>query len=175
MATQYSKNKLLDSNYVDGDWFLIFRQDSSSGDFFSSNNDWAEAKQTNIHTPSATKYSNLYLLEKFRRYDKLTMMLKWPNLNASTNNIWSQTNNPVTDDGSGGVTDYTAIDIDYTSNIWGGLERYNAQSSTFIDGSVNHPNWYYAIGSKSWGSATTFPGPSSAVNLVELWVKFKNI
>lgn len=176
MATSYSKNKLIDSNYVDGDWFLIFRQDSSSGDFFSDANSWAEAKQTNPNNPSATKYSNLYLLEKFRRYDKLTMMLKWPNLNSTTNNIWSQTNNPVTDDGSGGVTGYTAIDIDYTSNGWGGLERYDAQSSTFLDGTLSpQGNWYYAIGSKSWSTGTTFPGPSSAVNLVELWVKFKNI
>ena len=157
---------------VDGDYVKIFRQYSGSGDFFSSANDWAEAKNTNEGNPQANKYSILNTLEKYKRGGKFTLKINYPSL--GTTNIWSQTNNPVTDNGSGGVTGYTAISIDTTANGWGGLERYDAQSSTFLDGTLSpQSNWYYAIGSKSWSSATTFPGPSSPVNQVELWVKFR--
>jgi len=157
---------------VDGDYVKIFRQYSGNGDFFSSSNDWAEAKNTNEGQPWANKYSILNTLEKYRRDGKFTLKINYPTLNIT--NIWSQTNNPVTDDGSGGVTGYTAISIDTTSNGWGGLERYDAQTSTFLDGTLSPiSNWYYAIGSKSWSGPTTFPGPSSPVNEVELWVKFR--
>ena len=157
---------------VDGDYVKIFRQYSGDGDFFSSSNDWAEAKSTNVGNPNANKYSILDTLEKYKRDNKFTFKLNYPQ--SGLTNIWSQTNNPVTDDGSGGVTGYTAIDIDMTSNGWGGLERYDAQTSTFLDGTLSpQSNWYYAIGSKSWGSSTTFPGHSPAVNEVELWVKYK--
>ena len=153
-----------------GNWSL--GQYSGSGDFFSSANDWAEAKNTNEGNPQANKYSILNTLEKYRRGGKYTLKINYPTLGIT--NIWSQTNNPVTDNGSGGVTGYTAISIDTTANGWGGLERYDAQNSTFLDGTLSpQSNWYYAIGSKSWSSATTFPGPSSPVNEVELWVKFR--
>ena len=177
MATQYSKNKLMDSNYVEGDWFLICRHYSGDGDYFSNADDWAEAKQTNVNNPSANKYSNLYLLEKFRRYDKFTMMLKWPNVSSTNKNIWSQTNNPVTDT-NGAVDNYTAIDVDYSGSGWGGLERYG--SNGFLDGTTYgtgpHSSWWYSVATKnSYGGAGNFPGPGAVTNLVELWVKFKNI
>lgn len=157
---------------VDGDYVKIFRQYSGSGDFFSSANDWEEAKNTNEGNPQANKYSILNTLWKYKRGGKFTLKINYPAL--GTTNIWSQTNNPVTDNGSGGVTGYTAISIDTTANGWGGLERYDAQTSTFLDGTLSpQANWYYAIGSKSWSTATTFPGPSSPVNEVELWVKFR--
>ena len=60
-----------------------------------------------------------------------------------------------------------------TSNSWGGLERLDSQNSTFLDGTVDSPNWYYAIGSKSWSGPTTFPGYSPPVDEVELWIKYK--
>ena len=158
---------------VDGDYVKIFRQYSGDGDFFSSNDGWSEAQNSNEGNPSANKYSILDTLEKYKRDGKFTLKINYPTLNIT--NIWSQTNNPVTDNGSGGVTGYTAISIDTTSNGWGGLERRDSQNSTFLDGTISPApsNWYYAIGSKSWQSGTTFPGPSSAVNEVELWVKFK--
>ena len=151
-----------------GEWMKIFRQDSSNGDFFSSENSWAEAKQTNTSNPDGVKYSILSSWSKFLRNGKYTLKLDYPN--NSITQIWSQTSNPVDSDGSGGVDGYTAIAIDTTANGWGGLERYDTQGSTFLDGHVDHPNWYYAVGSKSWGSSTTFPGPSSPVSLVELWI-----
>jgi len=157
---------------VDGDYVKIFRQYSGSGDFFSSANDWEEAKNTKEGNPQANKYSILNTLWKYKRGGKFTLKINYPAL--GTTNIWSQTNNPVTDNGSGGVTGYTAISIDTTANGWGGLERYDAQTSTFLDGTLSpQGNWYYAIGSQSWSGPTTFPGPSSPVNEVELWVKFR--
>tara|TARA_R110000823_G_scaffold268197_1_gene388131 strand:+ start:23 stop:541 length:519 start_codon:yes stop_codon:yes gene_type:complete len=151
-----------------GEWMKIFRQDSSNSDFFSSENSWAEAKQTNTSNPDGVKYSILSSWSKFLRNGKYTLKLDYPN--NSITQIWSQTSNPVDSDGSGGVDGYTAIAIDTTANGWGGLERYDTQGSTFLDGHVDHPNWYYAVGSKSWSSNTTFPGPSSPVSLVELWI-----
>ena len=158
---------------VDGDYVKIFRHYSGNGDYFSNSNDWAEAKSTNVGNPNANKYSILDTLEKYKRGGKFTLKINYPTLNIT--NIWSQTNNPVTGDGSGGVTGYTAVSIDTTANGWGGLERYDTQSSTFLDGTLSpQGNWYYAIGSKdAWGGTNTFPGPSSPVNEVELWVKFR--
>ena len=157
---------------VDGDYVKIFRQYSGDGDFFSSNNDWSEAKNSNEGNPSANKYSILDTLEKYKRDGKFTLKINYPTLNIT--NIWSQTNNPVTDNGSGGVTGYTAISIDSTSSGWGGLERRDSRSETLLDGSPTSSNWWWAVGDRSsYGSSTTFPGPGIVVNLVELWVKFK--
>jgi hypothetical protein len=157
---------------TDGEWLKIFRQYSGDGDFFSSSNDWAEAKRTNADNPQANKYSILDTLYRYKIDGKFTLKINYPS-NGITN-IWSQTNNPVRDDGSGGVTGYTAIDIDTTASGWGGLERYDAQNSTFLDGTLSpQSNWYYAIGSKAWSGATTFPGHNTPVNEVELWVKYK--
>jgi hypothetical protein len=152
-----------------GEWVKVFRQDSSNGDFFSSDNDWEEAKQTNTSNPDGVKYSILSEWRHFLRNGKYTLKIDYPSNNIT--NIWSQTSNPVESNGSGGVSGYIGISIDTTASGWGGLERYDAQTSTFLDGTLSPiSNWYYAIGSKAWGGATTFPGPSSPVSEVELWM-----
>ena len=156
-----------------GEWIKVFRQDASNGDFFSSDNSWAEAKSTNTSYPNNVKYSILSTWNYFLRNNKYTLKLDYPN--NSTTNIWSQTSNPVDSDGSGGVDGYVAISIDYSGQGWGGLERRDSQNSTFLDGTISPApsNWYFAIGSKSWSSSTTFPGPGTAVSLVELWMLHK--
>ncbi len=158
----------------DGDWVKIFRHRSSDNDFFSSTNSWAEAKFTNPDNPMANKYSILDYLYMFEVNGKFTFKLDYPG-NGITN-IWSQTNNPVIGDGSGGVDNYTAISIEASGNHWGGLE-YRSSSPTFLDGSVNHSNWWYAIGStNTYDSGNpNFPGPGSVTELAELWVKYKNV
>ena len=157
---------------TDGDYLKVFRHDSSAGDFFSSNNSWAEARRTNDDNPQANKYSILNTVENYKLNSKYTFKLVYPKLGL--HNIWSQRNNPVNDPGSGGVDSYVGIDIQMTSNGWGGLERYDAQTSTFLDGTlVPQGNWFYAIGSKAWSGPTTFPGYNSPVDEVELWVKYK--
>jgi hypothetical protein len=156
---------------TDGDYLKVFRQDSSNGAFFSSANSWAEARRTNDDDPQADKYSILNTVENYKLNGKYTFKLVYPKLGL--HNIWSQRNNPVNDPGNGGVDSYVGIDIQMTSNSWGGLERLDSQNSTFLDGTVDSPNWYYAIGSKSWSGPTTFPGYSPPVDEVELWIKYK--
>jgi hypothetical protein len=157
-----------------GEWVKLFRHNSIDKDFFSSANSYAEAKQTNTSLPNGNKYSILSSWGKFLKNGKYTLKLNYPN-NAITN-IWSQTNNPVIEAGAGGVTGYIAISIGASPNGWGGLEYYAAVSSTFLDGTINSGNWYYAVGVRdAWSGVNTFPGPSSAVSLVELWILDKPV
>ena len=152
-----------------GEWVKVFRHDSSNFDFFSNTDDWEEAKQTNTSNPDGVKYSILSEWHHFLRNGKYTLKLDYPN--NSVTNIWSQTSNPVDSDGSGGVTGYTAISIDYSGVGWGGLERYDASNSSFLDGTLSpQSNWYFAIAGNAWTNADTFPGPGVAVSLVELWI-----
>jgi len=157
---------------TDGEWLKVFRQDSSTGEFFSDANNWAEARTTNSDNPQANKYSILNTVENYKLNDRYTFKINYPN--EGVTNIWSQTNNPVNDDGTQGVSGYIGIDIQTTANGWNGLEQYSPQTSTFLDGTLDpRSNWYYAIGSKPWSGATTFPGWDPPVEVVELWVKYK--
>lgn len=156
-----------------GDWLKVFRHYSGTGEFFSAANDWANAKRSNVDNPQANKYSILDTVQNYYINSRFTFKLVYPTLKLT--NIWSQTNNPVEGDGSGGVTGYTAISIDTSASGWGGLERYDAQSDTFLDGTLSPQiNWFYAIGSaSSYGGSTTFPSHNGSTNLVELWVKYR--
>ena len=74
------------------------------------------------------------------------------------------------------MSGYTPISIDTTAQGWGGLERRDSQTATFLDGTISPSpnNWFYAVGSRlSYGGSTNFPGPSSGVNEVELWIKYR--
>lgn len=89
-------------------------------------------------------------------------------------NIWKQTSNPTYQK----VIGYKPIKIDWTHNYWGGLE-YNGNTSTLIDGSANHGNWYYAIGAASKHgdgipSCTNVNNNGTTTNDVELWVRINN-
>ena len=89
-------------------------------------------------------------------------------------NIWKQTSNPTHQK----VTGYKPIKIDWTSNYWGGLE-YSGNTSTLIDGSANHNNWYYAIGAANKHgdgipSCTNVNNNGTTTNDVELWVRINN-
>ena len=149
-----------------GGWTLIFNHDVSGG-YFANSSDAANKNQSN---PAATLYSLLDKLEYFRSGGSFTLKINWPDLGAGKN-IWSQTMNPVTTPGMSPtfpVAGYTAISVDYTVNMWGGLEQYN--SSCFLDGSVMHANWYYAIGSYgAWSGG--MPSYSPVSTHVQLWVK----
>lgn len=174
MATVYNNRA-----QFDGDWVKVFRHRSTDNDFFVDTNSWAEARFTNPDNPMANKYSILEYLYKFQRQGKFTFKVVYPNYGSGVTNIWSQTNNPVTDDGLGGVTGYTAISIDTTAQGWGGLERRDSQTATFLDGTIDpYPaNWWWAIGSTNAfdTSNPNFPGPGGTVELVELWVKHRNV
>ena len=89
--------------------------------------------------PSSDNYSILDELEQFRHDDgRFYFRMDWPG--DETVYEWSQTSNPVSEK----LVGYQAISVPYTGQSWGGIEP-----STFalMDGSINHNNWYYAIGS----------------------------
>ena len=154
-------------------WIKVFRHYSGNLAFFSSANSWEEAKLSNPTNPNAEKFSILERINNMKIGGEYIFKLYYPE-NGITN-IWAQQNNPVTDDGLGGVTGYRAISIDSTLNGWGGLERYDAQGQTFLDGTLDPiSNWYYTVGSSSsFGTETQFPGHNGSVSEVELWVKIR--
>jgi hypothetical protein len=165
----------------DGGWTLIFRHDASEG-YFSGIDEAANVNQNNPGL-STKKYSILNQLESFKRNGQFQFRINWPGYTQK--NIWTQTSNP-TDDVD--VAGYQGISVDSTSNYWGGLELSNGShdqtnnNGSYLDGSVNHWNWYYAIGSyRQWGgtegcynalpAANDVAGHHCGVQTVELWVK----
>jgi hypothetical protein len=164
-----------------GGWTLVFRHDASEG-YFSGLDEAANVNQDNPGL-STKKYSILNQLDVFKKDDKFQFRINWPGF--TKRNIWYQTSNPTEDIN---VAGYQAISVNSTSNYWGGLEFGNGShgptnhSSSYLDGSVNHGNWFYAIGSyRQWGgtagcynaipAADTVAGGSCGVQTVELWVK----
>ncbi len=126
-----------------GGWTRLFRHNIADGYFA----DDTEAAQSNTTDPSHNKYSILYLMDHFESMNRYTFKAIWPTL--STQNIWSQQSNPIY---RSKIMGYRGISIEASSNYWGGLEFSNI-SSSFMDGSVDHSNWYYAIGSKvAWNA-----------------------
>eukprot|EP00493_Phyllostaurus_siculus_P025506 UN25850 len=93
----------------------------------------------NAEDPSSDNYAILDELERFRREDgRFYFRMVWPG--DDTVYEWSQTSNPVSESAEG----YEAINVPFTGRYWGGLEP---STSALMDGSVNHGNWFYAVGS----------------------------
>lgn len=139
-----------------GGWTLVYKHDISGG-YYPTTND---AKLYNSASPSSNLYSILSYLDSFYNLNRLTFRLYYPEI--SKKNIWSQFNNPIYDTP---VKGYKEIDVEMKDQRWGGLEYGNNSyspknsDSSLIDGSVEHSNWYYAIGSKAAYQGTGIPGP----------------
>lgn len=147
-------------------WTLIFNHKTVSGFFASA----ADATNKNQANPTADLYSILNKLEKFRNGDKFVLKINWPALGPGRN-IWSQTVNPVTNPGMSPtrpVAGYIPISIQYTDNYWGGLEQYG--SDAFLDGSVMHSNYFYAIG-EYYTYGLGLPAYSPSTTQAQLWVR----
>ncbi|WP_374029732.1 fibrinogen-like YCDxxxxGGGW domain-containing protein [Bdellovibrio bacteriovorus] len=151
-----------------GGWTRIFAHDIAGGYFANG----TEARSVNPYYPTASKYSILNKLESFRRSGKFELRINWPGYTPK--NIWTQTSNFT----SQAVAGYTAVSIGCSSNYWGGLEFNSDTTSVLSDGSVNHSNWFFAIGSYvAWGTPAGLPacedmaGANVGVPKVELWVK----
>lgn len=157
-------------------WARIFYHNNKKGTVLFTS--LAECK--NIQT--ADKYSRLGLLDSGNTYKingKYEFLLQYPIDDPSHYNRWKQTNAPQneynTQTSSGTkVAGYEAVHIDWTSNYWGGLERSaqdaTALNSTWLDGSVGHGNWFYAIGSKNT-HGRGIPSYNSTADVVELWIR----
>jgi hypothetical protein len=196
--TENSCNDILNNNYSKGDgvyritsgidvycdqttngggWTLVFNHDILSAGVFSSESEVLNVNESNPSL-STTKYSILNRIDTFKRSNKYEFRMKWKNYSATQ--IWRQTSNPTTS----AISGYEAISIDSTSNYWGGLERGAAtnNNSSLVDGSVNHTNWYYAVGSfVNWNPgnicngniplSTEVAGNSCGVPNVNLWIR----
>lgn len=148
-----------------GGWTLVFNHNSASG--FWAND--AEANEFNIATPNITtnKYSILSKLDEIKTNAPYEFRLHYPEVGVT--NHWSQTFDPRSGASAvNPVAGYIPIDIDSTSNFWGGLE--NSGASTYLDGSVNSGNWWYSIGSVNNYSGGV-PGPGSVVTITQLFVR----
>ena len=67
---------------------------------------------------------------------------------------------------------FQPIDIEWDVQYWGGIEFDNKYC--LMDGSVDHNNWFYAIGAYvGWNFAT--PGPGKPVQIVELYVESQSM
>lgn len=157
-------------------WARIFYHNNRNGTVLFTS--LAECK----NTQTADKYSRLGLLDSGDTYKingKYEFMLTYPIDDPGHYNRWKQTNAPQneynTQTTSGTqVTGYEAVHIDWTNNHWGGLERNKSDVSsinpTWLDGSVGHGNWFYAIGSSAI-HARGIPSYSSTPSVVELWIR----
>ena len=145
-----------------GGWARVFHHDVAGGYFVSHE----DAYHHNEADPTAELYSILKHLERLRGSDgTLELRINWPDSGIAGRNIWRQESNPTT----APVVGYQAVDVDYVNNYWGGLEL-STSASTYVDGSVQHGNWYYSIGSHvAWGGG--IPSYSPAAAAVSLWVR----
>ena len=110
-------------------------------------------------------YSILNHIDLFRTPGSpFELRITWPDSGITGRNIWYQDSNPTT----APVEGYEPIEIDYTNQFWGGLEL-STNNSTYLDGSVQHQNWFYSIGSQvAWQEGIPSHGPPS--NRVALWI-----
>jgi len=170
-------NVLCDQTTDGGGWTLIFNHDILTAGVFTSESEVLNVNENNPSLSTA-KYSILNRIDTFKRNNKYEFRMKWKNYSATQ--IWKQTSNPT----NSAISGYEAISIESVSNYWGGLERGNAtnNNSSLIDGSINHTNWYYAVGSfKNWNPglvcngniplSTDVAGSSCGVPNVNLWIR----
>lgn len=157
-----------------GGWTRVLRHNVAGGYFANG----TEANSTNIATPLADKYSILNRVDHFKTPgNKYQFRLTWPGHNFK--NIWFQTTNPTADVN---VAGYRSIFVQGHTNYWGGLEFGNGTHSppnttSYLDGSINHANWYYAVGAYgAWGTPAGLPvadgfGAGQSAQEVNLWMK----
>lgn len=152
-----------------GGWTLVFNHNIAGGYFADAN----DTLSKNVASPTANQYSILNQLDKFKANGRYIFKINWPGYAAR--NIWAQTTNPTLDQAVGG---YVPLAIDSVSNYWKGLERNCAMgcSSSLMDGSVGHANWFYAVGSilvyvGGLPASDSIAGPSTSVPQVQLWTR----
>jgi len=149
-----------------GGWTLVFRHDSTGG--FFANDSESDSFNTSLPGLTTKKYSILNKIDTLKSGGDYEFRLYYPDINIR--NHWKQTFNPRSAPSpTNPVPGYQPIAIDASGSLWGGLEL-STYPQTFLDGSVNHGNWWYAIGSQV-AYAGGIPGPSVVVTKVELYIR----
>lgn len=161
-----ARNMVCDQTTDGGGWTRIFFHDTTGG-FFASK---AEAQLKNAADPANKLYSVLQDLDGFKANGGWEFRLDWP-LAPTVKNIWTQTSSPLV---AGAVTGYRGVRIDASSHLWGGLELAQ-NGAALLDGSVTHPDYWYAVGEVNiYGNgvpANDEIGGNSTTTQVELWVR----
>ncbi len=149
-----------------GGWARVFHHHVAGG-YFESHED---AYHNNESDPDADLYSILKHIERLRDPNgSFELRINWPESGIAGRNIWRQDSNPTT----APVVGYEALEIDYTNQYWAGMEL-STSGATYLDGSVQHDNWFYAVGSHgAWDNGIPAYGP--AANRVALWVRTKAV
>lgn len=149
-----------------GGWTLVFNHNTAGGYWANQ----TEADFYNQGSPGLTtnKYSILNKIDELKSAPKYEFKIYYPEF--SLTNHWKQTFDPRSGPSSTSpVTGYQAINIGSTANFWGGLERHGG-GATFLDGSVNHSNWYYSIGSLApWNGG--IPSNALVTDRVQLFIR----
>jgi len=150
-----------------GGWTLLMNHKVDTGGYFS---DEAQAALHNVNNPNADLYSVLSYTEDFRSlHGNFTFRINWPG--HPQRNIWRQFTNPAIDQP---VSGYVPLNIDLSTNHWGGLERNCTLGcdKSFIDGSVNHADrWYATATFVPFGEGLPASITLGSVNQSQLWVR----
>lgn len=169
-------------NKYNARWLQVFHHNTNN------NTVWFKNAAEALHCNTTYKFSILDQLEYFRNKDgNFEFLLEYPVELPNKYNRWIQSDNPatttevdITSSSPVTATGYTAVHIDWTNNLWGGLLKGNYSGKfCFMDGETNHINWHYAIGCynntnnteciEKW--RTKMPGPESPATEVNLYVR----
>ena len=163
-------------------WARVFYQDiSNNTNYFTADT------MLNVNRPGM--FSALGKLNELKSGSKFEFMLNYPDATgefAGAYNRWKQTNNPLDQrtnagEGTANAVGFEPIHMGMTGYGGKGLE-YNGIGSV-LDGTVNHNNWWLAVGimNHRYEDTTTpqkpytMPGPHNGVtgqgvSKVELWL-----
>lgn len=160
-----------------GGWTRIFRHHVAGGYFTTT----SDAITKNTNDANHNLYSALNKIPDFISNGKYRFRMSWPGYPQK--NIWIQTTNPLDDVDVAGVIPIAVNTFTQTRLLnWGGIELGNGTHSptngdaSLIDGSIEHTNWFYAIGSDA--AYSTPPGipadttlATGGVSETVLWIK----
>ena len=147
----------------DADWFLVFHHNSAGG-YFSPSDE--------LFSSTEHKYSRLGKLEKYRIHGEFEFLLEYPELKGY--NRFKQTSNPTK---FSTVSDFSIVNLSWKKYGFAGLAISTSKDWTFIDGSPNDNDWFYAIASRKKWIHGDIPGPvysdegNPPIHEVNLWVR----
>lgn len=160
-----------------GGWTRVFRHHIQGGYFATVSG----AITANVGTPTADLYSVLDKIPDFLAGGRYTFRHTWPGY--AQKNIWSQTTNPLLEIDAAGALPYGVTAYAQSKILgWGGIELGNGAHTinngfaSLIDGSVEHSNWFFAIGQTvPWATPAGIPADTSisgaGVSETVLWIR----